>query len=117
MSFTGHCHCRAVTLTVPHRPEYMNDCNCTLCLTRGGTWGYFRPGEVTVAGATTAYVRADTDNPYIATHFCPVCGTTTHWWPLGDDRYDRMGVNMRLFPADARDGVEIRKHDGINAPL
>ena len=112
--FTGHCHCGAVTLAVARQPEYLNDCNCTLCTTRGGHWGYFRPAEVTITGATTAYVRTDTPDPALATHFCPVCGTTTHWVSVMREPYDRMGVNMRLFPAAARAGVELRHVDGLS---
>ena len=116
MSFTGHCHCRAVTLTIPRRPDYVNDCNCTLCTTRGAVWGYFRPVEVTIAGATTPYLRNDTPHPALATHFCPVCGSTAHWTAL-DTAYDRMGVNMLLFAEEARAGVELRKIDGLSRTL
>ncbi len=117
MSFTGHCHCGAVTLTIPHAPDYINDCNCTLCTTHGAHWGYFRPAEVTIAGATTAYVRRDMPEPVLATHFCPVCGSTIHWASISAEPYDRMGVNMRLFPAEARAGVELRQVDGLSWPL
>ncbi len=114
MSFTGHCHCRAVTLTVPCQPDYLNDCNCTLCTTRDGQWGYFRPSEVTVTGTTTAYVRRDMPEPALATHFCPICATTTHWVSIMVEPYDRMGVNLRLFPPEARAGVELRQVDGLS---
>ena len=115
--FTGHCHCGAVAIEIPERPDYLNDCNCTLCTTRGGLWGYFRPAEVTVTGATTAYVRADAVKPALATHFCPVCGTTTHWASIMVEPYDRMGVNLLLFAAGAREGVEVRRVDGLNQAL
>jgi hypothetical protein len=105
-----------VTLTIPGKPDYINDCNCTLCATHGAHWGYFRPAEVTITGTTTAYVRADADDPALATHFCPVCGSTTHWSPFGEG-YDRMGVNIRLFLAAAREGVELRRVDGLSRPL
>ena len=116
MSFTGHCHCGEVTIVIPAAPDYLNDCNCTLCTTRGARWGYFRPDEVAIAGDTTAYVRSDTPTPALATHFCPGCGSTTHWSALSPS-YDRMGVNMRLFPAEAASGVEIRQVDGLNWQL
>ena len=117
MTFTGHCHCRTVTLTIARQPDYLNECNCTLCTTRGAHWGYFRPAEVTTAGATTVYVRRDMPEPALATHFCPVCGATTHWTSIMREPYDRMGVNMLLFPAAAREGVELRAVDGLSWAL
>lgn len=109
----GHCHCGAVRVTIPAAPDYINDCNCSLCVTRGAIWGYFHPAEVSVAGATHRYVRADLPKPALATHWCAACGTTTHWAAF-DPGYERMGVNMRLFDPAAYAAVEIRAIDGRN---
>lgn len=111
MPLSGSCHCGAVRITIPAAPEYINDCNCSLCMTRGAIWGYFPPAAVTFSGDTRHYVRADLPDPALATHWCTRCGTTTYWAAL-DPAYARMGVNMRLFdPADYA-GVEVRAIDG-----
>lgn len=110
-TLTGSCHCGAVRIAIPTAPDYINDCNCSLCMTRGAIWGYFPPAAVTITGATHRYIRADLPDPALATHWCATCGTTTHWLAL-DPAYDRMGVNMRLFdPADYA-AVEVRPVDG-----
>ena len=104
----GSCHCGAVTIAVPGRPDYLNLCNCTLCTKVGGLWGYFPASQVTIDGATGGYVRADEPSPYLSTHFCTACGCTTHWAPVRDDMPDRMGVNMRLFDTAELQGIEVR---------
>ncbi len=112
----GSCHCGAVTLDVPPA-EYVNECNCTLCVKLGGIWAYYPPDQVRIAGATVGYVRRDTATPAILTHHCPVCGATTHWQPIGDAPRDRMGVNARLFEDGALDGVEVRRIDLRHVPV
>lgn len=107
----GKCHCGAVRVTIPAAPDYINDCNCSLCMTRGAIWVYFSPSAVTVMGETHHYVRADLPQPALATHWCARCGTTTHWTAL-DPGYDRLGVNMRLFDDATYAGVELRAIDG-----
>jgi hypothetical protein len=62
--------------------------------------------------ATTAYVRADLDETYLAPHHCTTCGTITHWLPLPGRDLGRMGVNVRLFAEEAMAGVEVIAMDG-----
>ncbi len=113
---SGSCHCGAVQLTAP-RPDYVNDCNCTMCTKLGGLWFYCAEEEAVVTGETIAYVRADMPAPVLATHHCPVCGATTHWAFIGDGPHPRMGLNARLFDDDVREGAEIRQVDGRSWPL
>lgn len=109
---SGHCHCGAVRITIPTAPDYINDCNCSLCTTRGALWGYFAPAMVEISGGPTGrYVRDDLAQAFLATHWCQQCGTTTHWTAL-DPGYERMGINMRLFAPESWAHVDIRAVDG-----
>jgi hypothetical protein len=110
---TGNCHCGRVTITIAHAPDYVNDCNCTLCRKVAGLWGYYNPAEVNIVGQTAAYTRADMATPAVRTHFCERCGCTTHWSPTENIPQDRMGVNMRIFGDDAVTGSEVRYPDGL----
>ena len=100
----------------PTTPDYIHECNFSLCVKTGARWGYFGPEKVSVAGATRGYVRADKPDPAAEIHFCPVCGSTTHFvlTPGAVAKFGNtlMGVNLRL--ADERDlaGVELRYPDG-----
>jgi hypothetical protein len=113
---TLSCLCGQVRVTVENRPEYVNECNCTLCSKTGARWGYFHPSKVGVDGSTRGYRRADKDEPNAEVHFCSECGSTTHF-VLTEGAVSKfgntlMGVNMWL--ADERDlaGVEVRYPDG-----
>ncbi len=110
----GRCHCGAVTLTLAQRPDRLNDCNCSLCGTRGAIWGYLPVSSVTIDGDTEAYLRTDREKPAVCVHFCGRCGCTTHWSPMPHIPQDRMGVNVHLF--DRRDlaGLTLNFPDGAN---
>ncbi|HEY3887681.1 MAG TPA: hypothetical protein VGL73_03850 [Caulobacteraceae bacterium] len=113
---TLSCLCGQVHVTVQTRPEYVNECNCTLCRKSGARWGYFHPSEVDIGGSTTGYCRADKEDPNAEVHFCAECGSTTHFiltkGAVAKFGNTLMGVNMWL--ADERDlcGVEVRYPDG-----
>ena len=114
---TAQCHCGQVTVEVAARPDYINECNCSLCNSHGVWWGYYPPAQVAVTGETKAYRRVDREDPAVELHFCGTCGCTTHWTLLpafiekiGLDTI--MGVNMRLFDRAALAGVELRFPDG-----
>ena len=36
------CHCGAVRFEIADPPDWVLDCNCTLCRKYGGLWTYFR---------------------------------------------------------------------------
>ncbi|MCA1654848.1 MAG: aldehyde-activating protein [Sphingomonadales bacterium] len=113
----GSCHCGAVEIRIGEAPEYINECNCSLCSKHGALWGYFEPDRVRVFGATEIYCRSDRAEPTAALHFCAVCGCTTHWTatPAFIRKFgiaNRMGVNFRLFEPSSFKGVELRFPDG-----
>lgn len=111
---TGSCHCGAVSVTVPQRPAFVNFCDCSLCAKSGGVWGYYEGHELNIEGETKSYRRADYQEPAVEVHFCPTCGTTTHWLTTEHFDGDPAGANMRIFTPDELHGVEARFPDGRN---
>lgn len=110
----GTCHCGAVAVTLKQRPEYVNLCDCSLCLKSGGAWGYYSQRDVEVTGETGSYRRDDYKEPAVELQFCGKCGTTTHWTLTEYFEGDRVGVNMRIFDPKELQGVEARTLDGRN---
>lgn len=110
------CHCGKIRIGIPKQPDYINECNCTLCAKSGVRWSYFHPLEISVEGATKGYCREDKDDPAAEIQFCPTCGATTHFTLTASaaSKFGNtlIGVNMRL--ADERDlaGIELRYPDG-----
>jgi hypothetical protein len=111
------CLCGRVNIEIGKRPDYINECNCTLCSKSGARWAYFHPSQVGIEGATQGYSREDKADPNAQIRFCQRCGATTHF-VLTESAISRfgknslMGVNMRL--ANERDlvGIELRYPDG-----
>jgi hypothetical protein len=110
------CLCGQIRIDVNKRPDFINACNCTLCSKSGARWAYFHPSEVSVEGTSAGYSRADKADPAAEIHFCPKCGSTTHF-TLTESAVSKfgnvqMGVNMWL--ADEKDlaGIELRYPDG-----
>jgi hypothetical protein len=107
----GTCACGGVTVTVPHRPEYLNSCDCSLCFRLGGLWGYFDPAEVAVTGETKAFRRSDIE-VWLQTNFCPTCSAVVSWTAVRELETPRMGVNMRLFDPGDLLGLPVRFPNG-----
>lgn len=109
----GQCLCRRVSVEIANAPEYINVCNCQFCRKLGAAWGYFRAEQVSIEGETREFRRDDLDEVWLAGHFCPNCGTTTHYTVVhpSNDR-DRMAVNTRVFEQAELDGIEVRYLDG-----
>ena len=105
----GRCHCGAVTLSVPHAPEWVGSCNCSLCTKTGWLVAYYPDDAVSVEGETVAYVWGDR---MIGTHHCPVCGCGTHWRTLGED-FGKMGVHARLLDGFAVTGAGVCSIGGL----
>ena len=109
------CLCGQVRLETG-RPDYINECNCTLCRKSGARWAYFDPATVTVEGLTKGYSRADKAEPGAEVQSCPECGATTHFvlTPAMVAKHGNtlMGVNMLLAAEADLAGVELRFPDG-----
>jgi hypothetical protein len=110
------CLCGQVRIEIPRRPDFINECNCTLCSKSGARWAYFHPSDVTVVGTTAGYRREDKEDPAADVRFCATCGSTTHFVltasAVSKFGNSQTGVNMRL--ADEKDlaGIELRYPDG-----
>ena len=115
--FTGRCHCGAVTIRIPRKPESITECNCSLCATTGFRGIYFGSDELQIDGPLDEYVRADMSEPMLKQLRCADCGTATHWEPLTEPPHERMGVNANLFGEEALAGVEVKAVDGRSWPL
>lgn len=118
---TGKCTCGAVSVTIDAPPEYINDCNCSLCRKVGAGWGYFRSASVTTSGETFSFVRTDKESPFCEIHSCVVCAATTHYvltaaFKERNPSADVVGANMRLFDPDELMGVEVRFPNGKDWP-
>lgn len=110
------CLCGQANIKIEKKPDYINECNCTLCSKSGARWGYFHPSDVDIQGTTQGHSRSDKADPNAQIHFCQTCGATTHF-TLTESAISKfgnslMGVNMWLANESDLAGVELRYPDG-----
>ncbi len=54
----GACHCTAIRFEIARLPDWVLDCNCTLCRRYGAIWAYPERGDVTFVGGPIATGRS-----------------------------------------------------------
>jgi len=114
MALVGRCHCGACTVRLPRTPDSVGHCNCSLCRTTGFRGVYFSSEEVEITGEFDSYVRSDLDELFLRTMRCKRCGIVTHWEPLSEPPYERMGINANLLDPAVLEGVPVREIDGAS---
>ncbi len=54
----GNCHCGAISFELDDRPEWLTQCNCSICRRLGTVWAHAPVDKVTLnadSGASIAY--------------------------------------------------------------
>jgi hypothetical protein len=118
MIIKGRCHCGATQFEVPHAPETVTWCNCSICSKRGALHAYYKATEFKL---TTARDRVSTYqwNDYLVHHHhCSICGCPTYGEmpSFADGKIDfdnpKVSVNARLFEDFDLDAVPVVKVNG-----
>ncbi len=110
----GTCHCGAIHFATSQSPQWLTECNCSMCRRIGALWGHVDIASVTITaakGATISYVHGDKS---LAVHACRICGCTTHWENLQPGEYSHMAVNFRMCSTTDISKFRIRKFDGAD---
>ena len=113
-SYRGRCHCGAVSFTYPQTPEFLTQCNCSLCSRLGALWAYETRANVVLACGESATIRYIQGDRTLESHSCNTCGCTTHWLSVDGDESSRMAVNFRLCDPDAIKDIRVRQFDGAD---
>lgn len=93
------CHCTAVRFEIAEHPQWVLDCNCTICRRYGALWTYFRGADAAKLitkpdpEATEAYLWLDKE---IGFHRCKTCGCVTHLQAAQEQVI--FGLNARMIP-------------------
>jgi hypothetical protein len=96
------CHCGAVRITLEPPPNWVLDCNCSICRRYGGLWAYTRDSAgkqalqaILIQGsdALEAYIWGDR---WSAVWRCKTCGCVMYGTALGEPE-KILAVNARMF--------------------
>jgi len=110
------CHCGAVRFEIAEPPEWVLDCNCTLCRRYGALWSYYHPPDHAKLlmkpdpTATEIYLWGDRA---LAFHHCKICGCVTHFAVAADGFI--FGVNARMMAGLDPAKVRIRRIDNSHS--
>lgn len=117
------CSCGQLTARVSGEPVRVSICHCLACQRRtGSAFGQqarFRRENVSLSGASSEYVRVGDEGPGAKFHFCPNCGSTVYYEPLGMEEYLAIPVGAFAdpgFPTPLVSVYESRMHSWIIPP-
>jgi hypothetical protein len=95
-------------------PEYLVDCNCSICRRYGALWAFYPLAQARIEGQeehAEGYVWGERT---ISTFHCRHCGTVTHWLPLAPKPDAKFALNARTLEPAAIAGLRVRHFDGAH---
>lgn len=105
------CHCGAVKFVLAVAPDWVTDCNCSICRRYGVLWSYYRLNQVRFEPSPPRTDTYSWGRRGIVFHRCADCGCVTHWSSVDPNR-DRMGVNARLLDPAVWKAAQVEYLDG-----
>jgi hypothetical protein len=106
------CHCGAIQIALPHAPETVTSCNCSICRRLGALWAFYPLNAVIVnadADRIDEYVWGKATRRFVR---CSTCGCTTHVLPVNLQPDGKIEVNIRLFEPAEVGAFRVRHFDG-----
>jgi hypothetical protein len=114
MVISAQCHCGNVRITADALPEYLGDCNCSICRRYKALWGYYSPVSVSVEtgdGGTVSYIWGDRQVDF---RRCRNCGCITHYVTTELCPTRVVAINFRMVEPALFKNVRIKKIDGAS---
>lgn len=117
------CSCGQLTAKVVGEPVRISICHCLACQRRTGSvfgeQARFPRKDVSISGASTAYVRVGDEGSRVTFHFCPQCGSTVYYELQGLEEFLAIPVGAFAdpdFPTPRVSVYESRKHSWVVPP-
>lgn len=99
---TGGCHCGKVAFEVEGEIDQAIDCNCSMCLKRGGLLWFVPRAALTLKTPEAGYGTYRFNTEKIDHHFCRECGISPFSEGRNPDGSAMACVNVRCL-----DGVDL----------
>ncbi len=112
---TGNCHCGAISFELNEQPEWLTECNCSVCRRLGTIWAHAEVDKISILGAEDASLAYSWGDKSLAFHTCNTCGSTTHWVSREPQENAVMAVNCRLAEPEQVAGIRVRHFDGADS--
>ena len=115
MPLLADCHCGRIRIELSGPPEYLVDCNCSICRRYGALWAFYDLSGSRIEGASEHAAGYVWGPRTITTFHCRHCGCVTHWEPLEPQAGSKFAINARLLEPGAVEGVRVRRFDGADS--
>ena len=109
------CHCGRIRIEVAGPPEFLVDCNCSICRRYGALWAFYELRGSRIEGAAEHADGYIWGRRTISTFHCRQCGCVTHWEPLDINSDSKFAINARLLDPSSVSGVRVRRFDGAES--
>jgi hypothetical protein len=109
-SYSGSCHCQAVTFDVDVDLDQALQCNCSICSRLGAVWAFAPRAKLNLkSGKLDDYQFG---KKRLHHRHCPQCGIETFAEGTAPDGTATVGVNLRCLEGVEVDKLKPRQHDG-----
>ena len=103
-TYTGSCHCQAVSFAVDLDLDQALQCNCSICSKLGAVWAFAPRAKMTLKSGADALGDYQFGKKRLHHRRCQRCGIETFAEGTAPDGTATVGVNLRCL-----DGVEVEK--------
>jgi hypothetical protein len=115
MSYSGSCHCGAVSFTVDaDLPARATSCNCSHCRRKGLLLTFVPRDKLAVHSGEDRLTEHTFYRHAIAHRFCAICGVQSFAIGKAKDGGETAAINLRAVPACDVDALELDKVDGAS---
>ena len=103
-TYTGSCHCQAVSFVVDLDLDQALQCNCSICTKLGAVWAFAPKAKMTLKSGADALGDYQFGNKRLHHRMCRHCGIESFAEGVAPDGAPTVGVNLRCL-----EGVEVAK--------
>ncbi len=102
MTYKGSCHCGRIAFQLDAEIAQLMDCNCSMCLRRGGLLFFVPRASLRLATPEADLATYRFGKRHIQHHFCPTCGCA----PFGEAA-DPAGKAMAAVNARCLEDIDL----------
>ena len=97
MKYQGSCHCGKIAFEAEGEIKEVLDCNCSMCLRRGGLLWFLTPAQFTLKTSRDDVSTYTFNKHVIQHHFCANCGISPFGEGKGPNGEAMVAVNARCL--------------------